>query len=138
LFFLGIANLVLSSLIFVFFFIKRAPVLLKDIWVEWLEEKNTYVQKLIKLFWTVLLTMKAILSDFDFVYYTLYMGFCVIGIVLHPFFFGFLTVDFLRFKILKNVVKAVWGPRVDMALTFMIFLLLEYYFTLIGYLLLYN
>lgn len=84
------------------------------------------------------MTLRAFFTDFDFVYYSLYMGFCVIGLVIHPFFFGFLTVDFLRFKILKNVVKAVWEPRVDMALTFMIFLLLEYYFTLIGYLVLYD
>lgn len=32
LFFLGIVNLILSSLIFVFFFIKRAPILINDIW----------------------------------------------------------------------------------------------------------
>lgn len=90
------------------------------------------------MIWAVLMTLKEFFTDFDFVYYTLYMSFCVIGLVVHPFFFGFLTVDFLRFKILKNVVKAVWEPRVDMGLTFMIFLLIEYYFTLIGYLILYD
>ena len=66
------------------------------------------------------------------------MCFLVIGLTIHPFFFGLLTFDFLRIKFLTNVVKAVWIPRHVLALTFIVFLLVLYYFTVIAYMLLYR
>ena len=120
----GVANLVLSSLVIVLFFVKKAPLLLEEMWTEWYIKRQGYTEKLIYLLPLLIQTIKACLTDFDFVYYTCYMVFCIIGLALHPFFFGFLIVDFMRIKMLKNVVKAVYIPRVDLALTFMIFLLL--------------
>lgn len=76
--------------------------------------------------------------DFDFVYYLGYMTLLVVGLILHPFFFGILTLDFLRTPFLKNVVTAVWHPRHILALTFLVFLLIEYYFSLISYIWLYD
>ena len=42
-------------------------------------------------------------------------------------------MDFLRIKLLKNVVKAVWIPRVELILTLIVFVLIQYYFTVAGY-----
>ncbi|EAR95948.2 MIR domain protein (macronuclear) [Tetrahymena thermophila SB210] len=135
---LGIINLVFSSLIFFFFFIKRAPILLKSMWLEWYEEDTGRTKKILKLLWTIVKTIYTCCTDFDFMYYTFYMAICIVGLVVHPFFFGFLTVDFLRIKILSNVVKAVWIPRVEIALTFMLFLLAQYYYSIITYLCFYD
>lgn len=60
---------------------------------------------------------------------------CVIlGLVVHPFIFVFLLSDFLRIATLKIVVKAIWISKGPMGLSFLVFLLLEYYFTIIDYL----
>jgi len=79
------------------------------------------------------------LSDFEFLYYSGYIVFCIFGITFHPFFFSWgLLVDFLRIKFLKNVVKAVWIPRESLSLTFILFVLIEYYFTMIAYITLFD
>ena len=72
--------------------------------------------------------------DFEFVFYTTYIIFCILGLAIHPFFVSYgLICDFLRIKILKNVVKAVWIPRESLTLTFLVFILVEYYFSIVAY-----
>lgn len=108
-------------------------------WVEWYNAN--YGSSLLKLgffIFNIIKSVYAILNDFDFVYYAFYMIFCVLGLMVHPFYFGCLTVDFLRIKFLKNVVKAVWIPRDSLGLTFLVFLMAEYYFTIIGYIYFYD
>ena len=61
------------------------------------------------------------------------MTFLIIGLIIHPFFNGLLILDFTRHKELKNVVKAVWKPKNILALSFMVFVLIEYYFAVVGY-----
>lgn len=61
------------------------------------------------------------------------MVFVIVAIIIHPFYYGFLTMDFLRIKLLKAVVKAVYIPRIELMLTFLVFVLIEYYFTILGY-----
>ncbi|EGR31182.1 MIR domain protein [Ichthyophthirius multifiliis] len=134
----GLTNLVFSSLVIVLFFVKKAPLLLEDMWRNWYSKNQGLTQKLIYIIPLLLQSLKTCLTDFDFVYYTCYISFCIIGLAVHPFFFGFLIVDFMRIKLLKNVVKAVYIPRVDLALTFMVFVLIQYYFTIISYILLYD
>lgn len=61
------------------------------------------------------------------------MATVVCGIVIHPFLFAFSLTDFLRTGDLKNVVKAIYEPRVELALSFILFLVIEYYFTIFAY-----
>ena len=89
-----------------------------------------YSFKLIK---TILMSIKISFTDFDFLYYSIFMFVLLFSILVHPFFFGLLTFDFLRTKFLKNVVKAVWIPRWQLAFTFLVFLLIEYFFTVFAY-----
>ena len=136
---LGIINLSFSSIVMFFFFIKKAPLLLRNIWLEWwyLTDSsifNTFIMLII----AILKSIRACLLDFDFVYNNMYMVLIIIGLVVHPFFFGILTLDFLRTSFLKNVVAAVWKPRMILMLTFIVFLLTEYYFTIIAYIWLYD
>ena len=104
-------------------------------WYDWYY--GDIGNKLIKFAWffyTLIKSVYACLMDFDFIFYTCYILFCVFGLIFHPFFFGWgLLVDFLRIKFLKNVVKAIWIPRESLSLTFLLFVLIEYYFTIIAY-----
>ena len=68
----------------------------------------------------------------------LYILFAIGGLVIHPFLFCFQLTDFLRIDLLKNVVKAVWIPRKQLLLTFLVFILEEYYFSLLSYIFLYD
>ena len=71
----------------------------------------------------------------DYMFHTLYVIFAIAGAVYSYLFFIFHLMDLLRIDVLKNIVSAIWIRRVPLVLTFMLFLLLEYYFTLIGFLL---
>lgn len=61
------------------------------------------------------------------------MTLVVLGLFVHPFIFGILTLDMLRSKTLKSVVKAIWLPKSTMALTFLLFLIITYWFTIFAY-----
>ena len=74
------------------------------------------------------------LVDLDFAYYMGYIACIVLGIIIHPFIFVFLLSDFLRIETLSIVIKAIWITKGPMGLTFMVFILTEYYFTIISYL----
>lgn len=69
------------------------------------------------------------------VLYTLgYMGFAVLGLTTHYFFFCYHLIEFIRTQtVLKNVLKAVYNPRKQLLFIFAFFLLLEYFYSLIIY-----
>jgi hypothetical protein len=66
------------------------------------------------------------------------MACVILGLIVHPFIFVFLLVDFLRIQTLTIVVKAIWISKKAMGLTFLVFLLVEYYFTIIDYIYFYD
>lgn len=96
------------------------------------------IKRLIIFIINCLKSVYLLLNDFEIVYYTIYILFVVVGITLHPFFFVFCMTDFLRTEYLKNVVRAVWQPRAELVLSLILFIILEYYFTLIGYMVYYD
>jgi len=51
---LGLINLSFSSVVLFFFFVKKAPLLLHDIWVEWYELDQGLVNKFIMLIVSIL------------------------------------------------------------------------------------
>jgi hypothetical protein len=130
---MGIVNLCFSSLVVTFFFLKRAPLLLKDIWIEFWSADVRWYAKVVMLIKTIVQSLVICCTDFEFVYYSFFMACLVLGLIVHPFLFVFLLVDFLRISTLKIVVKAIWISKGSMFLTFLVFLLVEYYFTIIAY-----
>ena len=129
---IGIANIVLSSLVVFLFFIRRAPLLYAPIWKDYSEIPWGFT-KVITTILNIVKTAYAWLTDFDFAYYAAYIAFALLGLLLHPFFFVFHLSDFLRIELLKNVIKAIWRPRKPLLLTLLIFLLVQYFFTIVGY-----
>ena len=87
---------------------KRAPLLLEEIWTKFYEAKVGLIKRFILLIITILKTLAILLSDFEIVFNCIYIGFVIIGLTIHPFYFVFTLTDFLRTEYLKNVVKAVY------------------------------
>lgn len=74
------------------------------------------------------------MQDFNVLYYILYGALAVVGTVFHPFFFTFhLTAILMRYPTLKNVVMSIYLPRKQLLLTFLLFIVLEYSFAVVGY-----
>ena len=90
-------------------------------------------KKIILAIYYLIYSFYLCLTDFDLMYYVLYIAFALLGLLLHPFFFAFHLSNFLRIGVLTSVVKAIWIPRKQLFLTFVFFILIEYYFTIIGY-----
>jgi len=129
---LGILNLIFGGLVVTHFYLKRAPILTKDVWSGFGSQKITIKTPLI-FFIKVCVSISRGLRDFDILYNTAVIVFSFLGLFVHPFFFFFMLADFLRISLLKNVVKAVWEPRVPLMLTLLVFALVQYFFGIIGY-----
>ena len=136
----GVAISVIGFIIWILITLKRAPILckpVKDKFEAWKNEQSqigtgkyvfSYIQMQFNCVWVCL-------SNIDYMFHTLYVIFAVVGLAYSYLFFIFHLMDLLRIDVLKNIVSAIWIRRVPLVLTFMLFLLLEYYFTLIGFLL---
>jgi len=61
------------------------------------------------------------------------MSCIILGLIVHPFLFVFLLCDFLRITELKIIIKAIWISKYQMGLTGLVFILIEYYYTIINY-----
>ncbi|CAD8068825.1 unnamed protein product [Paramecium sonneborni] len=126
-----------SIFVVAFFLFKNAPLIIKKAWKTKLpfEDKFTYwpIQLIYKLF-KLLAVLFYILKEIEVVYYLAYGALAVIGTVLHPFFFSFhLTEILIRYPTLKNVIRSVWEPKQQLALTLVLFVILVYVYGLIAY-----
>ena len=135
---LGVLNLVFTSLVVTHFFLKRAPVLVADIWEGFLDQPFRPIKTPLVFIKKVIFSFIRGLQDFDILQNCCIILFAILGLAVHPFFFFFMLTYFVRIDLLKNVLKAVWEPRVPLVLTILVFFLAEYYFSLIGYLAFYT
>ncbi|CAD8158586.1 unnamed protein product [Paramecium pentaurelia] len=131
---LGYLNLGFSLLVITFFAIKKAPLLITDMWVEFLSKPMGCIERTIMSIVMIVRSFINCLVDFDFAYFCGYMACIIVGLIIHPFAFVLLLADFLRISTLKIVIKAIWISKIQMGLSFLVFLLVEYYFAVIGYL----
>lgn len=130
--------LFLGIIIWVLVFLKRAPVLykpVKDEYINWKvhNPQLSFYRYSIAYIRTSLTGLGACLSDGEVMYHTLYVAFAAVGLLWSYICFMFHLSDFLRLDLLKNIVSAVWIRRTPLLLTFLLFLLIEYYFTILGY-----
>lgn len=130
---LGLSLLALESLVVFFFFLKKAPLMVRDMWAEWFQLNTNRISKAVQMLFVLFKSFLVWLSDFDFVYNVCYMTIVVLGLSFHPFFFGILSLDFMRQPMLRNVVAAIWQPRNILAITFLMFLFIQYFFVLYAY-----
>lgn len=46
-------------------------------------------------------------------------------------------MDFLKLDQLKTVVQAMWQPKIELGLTFLLMIIIQYYFTILGWVIFY-
>jgi len=75
-----------------------------------------------------------IVTDTELVYNIFLMILCVTGLVMHPFFYSVLLIEFIfREETLQNVISAVTGNMRSIIFTFILALILVYFFSIIGF-----
>nr|CAI5851385.1 unnamed protein product [Callosobruchus analis] len=83
---------------------------------------------------TVTKTYQQILTDAELLYHVAYLVFCMLGLVMHPFFYSVLLFDVLyREETLLNVIRSVTRNGRSIILTAVLALILVYMFSIIGY-----
>jgi len=128
---LGSVMVVSSIFVLIFFLIKRAPLVIQRAWgVNTTGRKRSFMEKFTNTVKTIYLSLKT----FEIVYYISYAIFAVLGISIHPFFYAFhLTQILTRYPTLKNLIRAIYEPRRQLGLTFLLYMILTYIFSLIGF-----
>lgn len=96
-------------------------------------EENTGICKGSFNFFTLFIV--AVLSKMEMYMHIANLAMGFLGWFLHPLFFTFhLLTDAFRFERLLSVLKAIVEPAVGILLTLMLYIVLEYLFSVIGYL----
>ena len=121
----------LSCLIFVEFISKKILAIysLTEEEVNALNVSNIYRKFLfIKNF------LKRLIFNFEVIYYFAYVVFAFLGTFESDFFFAFLLLEIVqRFKTLRNVLSAIKNPYKELVLTFILWIILIYYFAIFAY-----
>ena len=126
---------VCSGFVVLFFLFKNVPLILKKNWiVKYGKTPPGFIKRIVtnlKLFLKVLFIF---MQEIEVIYYIAYGAMAVLGTFFHPLFFTFhLTEILIRYPTLKNVMKSVSIPRKSFYLTFILFLILVYSFTVLSY-----
>mmetsp|Transcript_7631 Transcript_7631/g.6911 ORF Transcript_7631/g.6911 Transcript_7631/m.6911 type:complete len:271 (+) Transcript_7631:1554-2366(+) len=117
-------------MIVAYFIIKTAPLLIKKAWIGVEKDKLNVFAYVFRF----LLSGFYLLSNPFVLYYAIYGVTAVIGLTISPFFFAFHLLDVLvRYSILNDVIKSVTIPWKPFLLTFILYLVYDYFFALIGY-----
>ncbi len=67
-------------------------------------------------------------------YYIAYGAFAILGTIIHPFFFIFHLSEILfRYPTLKNIIYSVWQPKKQLIFTIFLFVILIYFYAILGY-----
>lgn len=80
-------------------------------------------------------SLRQVVSDMELLYHITYLGFCVLGLVVHPFFYGVLLLDVVyQEETLLNVIKSVTRNGRSIILTAVLALILVYLFSIVAFL----
>jgi inositol 1,4,5-triphosphate receptor type 3 len=71
-------------------------------------------------------------------YYSIYIIAGIVGLTVHPFFFAFHLMDFLKLEQLKTVLDAMWRPREEIGLALLLLSVIEYYVGILGFIIFYD
>ena len=131
---LSLFQCVIGCLIYLEYMMRKSPSIYK-LNKEQAEELNYIGKK--KTLYILYKTILEISTSFSIIYYTGVVIFGFLGIYKSNFFFSFLLLEIItRFKTLQNVLEAIKNPYKELILIFMLWIILIYYFSIFGYLLL--
>ena len=128
---LFIIQCTLSCLIFVEFISKK----ILAIYSLTEEEVNSLnVSNIYRKFLFIKNFLKRLIFNFEVIYYFAYLVFAFLGTFESDFFFAFLLLEIVqRFKTLRNVLSAIKNPYKELVLTFILWIILIYYFAIFAY-----
>jgi hypothetical protein len=85
--------------------------------------KCEYIKIVFRTIWSLI--------SFQFLYYILYILFILLGYLKHPFFYGFSLLEIInRVEVMSSVLKAMYVPKIYLLINFIMFIMLEYLFSL--------
>ena len=129
---LSLTQCIIGCLIYLEYMMRKAPSIYK-LNKELAEELNYIGNK--KTLYILYKTILEIITSFSIIYYTGVVVFGFLGIYKSNFFFSFLLLEIItRFKTLQNVLVAIKNPYKELILIFILWIILIYYFSIIGYL----
>ena len=129
---LSLTQCVIGCLIYLEYMMRKSPSIYK-LNREQAEELNLIGSS--KTFFILTRTFIEITTSFSIIYYTGVVVFGFLGIYKSNFFFSFLLLEIItRFKTLQNVLVAIKNPYKELILIFILWIILIYYFSIIGYL----
>lgn len=75
-----------------------------------------------------------LISNLSILYFLISIVFIVLGLVWHPSYYAFLITYIAQYSIsMKNLLKAIWEPRVALLTTLLLMLIIVYLFAVVGY-----
>ena len=129
---LSLFQCIIGCLIYLEYMLRKSPSIYK-INKELAEELN-YIGTG-KTLYVLYKTIIEMATSFSIIYYTGVVIFGFLGIYKSNFFFSFLLLEIVtRFKTLQNVLVAIKNPYKELILIFILWIILIYYFSIIGYL----
>ena len=128
---LSLFQCIIGCLIYAEYMARKSPSFYK-LNKEQAEELNYTGNK--KTFYILHKTVYEISTSFSVIYYTGVVVFGFLGIYKSNFFFSYLLLEIVtRFKTLQNVLLAIKKPYKELILIFILWIILIYYFSIIGY-----
>ena len=128
---LSLFQCIIGCLIYAEYMARKSPSFYK-LNKEQAEELNYTGNK--KTFYIFHKTIYEICTSFSVIYYTGVVVFGFLGIYKSNFFFSYLLLEIVtRFKTLQNVLLAIKKPYKELILIFILWIILIYYFSIIGY-----
>ena len=128
---LSLFQCIIGCLIYAEYMARKSPSFYK-LNNELAEELNYTGNK--KTFFILYKTIYEIITSFSVIYYTGVVVFGFLGIYKSNFFFSYLLLEIVtRFKTLQNVLVAIKNPYKELILIFILWIILIYYFSIIGY-----
>ena len=121
----GIIELILQSIIFIDYIVR---IFLVEQAKAKLKRENNNIFNMIFIF---LETIFNSIINFRSFYYILSIIFICLGLSIHPFFYCITLLEFVnRIQLMQAVLKAMYKPLANILITLLMFIILEYLFSL--------
>ena len=121
----GIIELILQSIIFIDYIVR---IFLVEQAKAKLKRENNNIFNMIFIF---LETIFNSIINFRSLYYILSIIFICLGLSIHPFFYCITLLEFVnRIQLMQAVLKAMYKPLANILITLLMFIILEYLFSL--------
>ena len=128
---LSFIQVILCVMIYVNYFIRSIP----KYKYRKIEAEDDTNKKLFESFKNAMTFLKRLILDTDFLYNSLYLLMALLGNFIDPFFFSFHLLEVIRrSSTLINVINAFWYPKKQIIVTLILFIMVEYVFTIFVFL----